>query len=245
MAKNSINDLRKYMDEFKKKQLSNMQKIDSPYLQYPATNTGQWICALCKTVIRTEKSWNLHIKTNLHLELLNNLKKLEEGRCKRPLSSKPKDSDEKRPKLSPKVSEVNEVEKNDEEVSVTNQLPEGFFDNPKEDAKARNVVYQNPMDVEWQNFVKEIKEVDIQIEETENEETEEKFERNQFMENEQQFRLYTKIVELDKTKSEINELKRNTDSTKGNANVDKKNTSSSDSEDISESELDDEFWNWR
>jgi zinc finger protein 830 len=38
-------------------------------------------------------------------------------------------------------------------------LPEGFFDDPVKDAKARNLEYQNPVEAEWEQFKKEIKEV--------------------------------------------------------------------------------------
>ena len=37
-----------------------------------------------------------------------------------------------------------------------NALPEGFFDDPKQDAKARNIEYKDPKDEEWEKFQKEI-----------------------------------------------------------------------------------------
>ena len=41
-------------------------------------------------------------------------------------------------------------------------LPEGFFDDPKMDAKARNVEYKDPMTEEWEKFQKSIaKETDV------------------------------------------------------------------------------------
>lgn len=38
----------------------------------------------------------------------------------------------------------------------TNALPEGFFDDPKMDAKARGLEYRKPEEIEWENFVREI-----------------------------------------------------------------------------------------
>ena len=39
-------------------------------------------------------------------------------------------------------------------------LPEGFFDDPKKDAKARHVEYKDPMTEEWERFQKSIQKED-------------------------------------------------------------------------------------
>ena len=39
-------------------------------------------------------------------------------------------------------------------------LPEGFFDDPKMDAKARKVEYKDPMTEEWERFQKSIQKED-------------------------------------------------------------------------------------
>jgi hypothetical protein len=39
-------------------------------------------------------------------------------------------------------------------------LPEGFFDDPKKDAKARHVEYKDPMTDEWERFQKSIQKED-------------------------------------------------------------------------------------
>ncbi|KXJ14814.1 Zinc finger protein 830 [Exaiptasia diaphana] len=36
------------------------------------------------------------------------------------------------------------------------ELPEGFFDDPKLDAKARHIEYKDPVELEWEKFQKEI-----------------------------------------------------------------------------------------
>ena len=45
---------------------------------------------------------------------------------------------------------------------VDEALPEGFFDDPVKDAKARNLEYKNPIEEEWEKFRKEIKEAEVQ-----------------------------------------------------------------------------------
>ena len=48
-------------------------------------------------------------------------------------------------------------------------LPEGFFDDPKQDAKARKVEYKDPMIEEWEKFQKTIqKEDDVRVYEIRN-----------------------------------------------------------------------------
>ncbi len=43
-------------------------------------------------------------------------------------------------------------------------LPEGFFDDPKQDAKARKVEYKDPILEQWEKFQKSIqKEDDVSV----------------------------------------------------------------------------------
>lgn len=51
------------------------------------------------------------------------------------------------------VDEAMEVEQLKDET-----LPEGFFDDPIKDAKARNLDYKDPTELEWEKFQQEIKE---------------------------------------------------------------------------------------
>lgn len=50
----------------------------------------------------------------------------------------------------------------DEVMDIEHQkdetLPEGFFDDPIKDAKARNLDYKDPTELEWEKFQQEIKE---------------------------------------------------------------------------------------
>ncbi|CAG2116283.1 unnamed protein product [Medioppia subpectinata] len=53
------------------------------------------------------------------------------------------------------------IESKDEEMDTNDEekgLPKGFFDDPVMDAKARKVVFKNPMDEQWEQFQKVIAE---------------------------------------------------------------------------------------
>ena len=51
---------------------------------------------------------------------------------------------------------------NDKKAGSKADLPEGFFDDPKLDAKVRGVEFVNPEEAEWQKFMKEIASEEIQ-----------------------------------------------------------------------------------
>ncbi|GFQ64430.1 zinc finger protein 830 [Trichonephila clavata] len=57
-------------------------------------------------------------------------------------------------------SSVHQPEKEEKEVPTNNveTLPEGFFDDPILDAKARNIEYKDPVEEEWERFQKTIAE---------------------------------------------------------------------------------------
>ncbi|XP_057660947.1 zinc finger protein 830 isoform X1 [Diorhabda carinulata] len=67
---------------------------------------------------------------------------------------------------SRKTVDVANNSSNNEEMDTagveesTDMLPEGFFDDPKLDAKARNQEYKDPVEEEWERFLKVIKEAD-------------------------------------------------------------------------------------
>ncbi|GAB1860829.1 Zinc finger protein 830 [Camponotus japonicus] len=59
------NDLRKAMNEQKKK-LGIIKKIDSPLAKY--TDSGQLMCILCKSIVRNETVWPVHLNSKIHKE---------------------------------------------------------------------------------------------------------------------------------------------------------------------------------
>ncbi|XP_055903694.1 zinc finger protein 830 [Eupeodes corollae] len=72
------NDLRRLMQEQKSKTQQRVveQKIDSPLAKY--NDQGQLTCILCKSVVRSESVWKVHINTKAHKANVEVAKKLKE-----------------------------------------------------------------------------------------------------------------------------------------------------------------------
>ena len=64
-----------------------------------------------------------------------------------------------------KASVIPASVESDEEAEESGKIPEGFFDDPKLDAKARQVQYVNVEEEEWQKFQKEIAEEEVNAQE--------------------------------------------------------------------------------
>lgn len=143
-------------------------------ISFTYNEQGQLTCILCKSVVRSEAVWTVHINAKQHKQNVETAKKLKERTnnftvpLKRPLSP-PRDVPEKRPrgilKNSAEATSVNltiggeklpqdffdnkkapggpvrnggkrEERTNHEQSMETDEvLPEGFFDDPKLDAK--------------------------------------------------------------------------------------------------------------
>lgn len=110
-------------------------------------------------------------------------------------------------------------------------LPEGFFDDPIMDAKARHVEYKDPIEEEWERFQKEIKEevtVSSQIIEEDHEEA---TAERQIEEIDEQLRNWNRVLEIEQRKEAVRAAERI------RMEVD---------EDVSSGEEDfDEFLDWR
>jgi len=133
----------------------------------------------------------------------------------------------------------NETKKKDDTAEAgSSTLPEGFFDDPKKDAAARNVEYVDPKEKEWEMFQKVIQEetkLSEMIQEDDDEESE----------------MHKDLTELNKMKSCLSrvanlkglmteEKQKKLDMTTSNDNVDEANDNSEDSdEDI------DDIFDWR
>lgn len=239
--KYSQHDLRRLMAEQKTKSAPKTNKItiNSPLAKY--NDLGQLMCVLCKTIVRSEDVWKVHINAKLHKQNVELAKKSvstmsatsssnsESQPASTPIKrmGPPQTSDvpSKKPKsilknsiqmtdpphnvldtqsTNPITNETNELpdnffdkptrntgtgsyyeatltktsiktnlvsikrssdgDKSDESsVEPTNDehkdemLPEGFFDDPIKDAKARNLEYKDPVEEEWEKFQQEIK----------------------------------------------------------------------------------------
>ncbi|XP_035734335.1 zinc finger protein 830-like [Vespa mandarinia] len=121
-------DLRKAMSEHKKK-LEIVKKIESPLAKY--TDAGQLMCILCKSIVRNETVWVVHINSKTHKEnvILAKKTKLEIERhsttnvsttLRRPGSPLEGNITNKKIKV---------ILKNPSKPSAQSNLPADFFDN--------------------------------------------------------------------------------------------------------------------
>ncbi|XP_021187945.3 zinc finger protein 830 [Helicoverpa armigera] len=89
-------EMRRLMAERKKKNIKPT-KIDNPLAKY--NNTGQLMCILCNSVVRSEHVWQVHLNSKQHRENVEKAKKLKEltnnftvGKIKHKSGSPPKDA---------------------------------------------------------------------------------------------------------------------------------------------------------
>lgn len=224
LAKQKQNDLRRLMNEQKSKQQVTIptKKIDSPLAKY--NEAGQLMCVLCKSVVRSEDVWKVHINAKQHKQNIEEAKKLKDKlqvattpAIKRPATPPPSEVPQKKlkgilknsnttPVVPPSTGtgpsatnsipsdffdskssvqtssyfeatlqktsirrdlvnfnreernvEPNAANATDVKMETDEVLPEGFFDDPVKDAKARNLEYKDPVEEEWERFQKEIK----------------------------------------------------------------------------------------
>ena len=100
---------------------------------------------------------------------------------------------EAKPSSSAKATEEEEKLPSDE------ALPEGFFDDPMKDAKARNIEYKDATEEEWDKFQKEIKEAEVQSMTIIHEEQEEATVERQIDEIDAQMRNWSRFVAFSQT----------------------------------------------
>ncbi|XP_038220196.1 zinc finger protein 830 isoform X1 [Zerene cesonia] len=98
--------------------------------------------------------------------------------------------------------EVVEGKKAEEEAKLNRPIPEGFFDDPILDAKARNIEYKDPVEEEWEKFQKEIKEEATTSAEIIAGEQEEATAERQIDEIDEQIRNWSRVLDLELKKEE-------------------------------------------
>ncbi|XP_022919560.2 zinc finger protein 830 [Onthophagus taurus] len=269
------NELRKIMSEHKNKLQKSAKKIESPLAKY--NESGQLTCILCKSVVRSEAVWNVHLNSKQHKENVEAAKKLKEKTnnfttaIKRPATpplevpikklkgilknstSKTENNDTnqtdqlpddffdtKKSNLNlPQLGQQNQdkIEKEPEKMDVEqpdSALPEGFFDDPKLDAKARNLEYKDPVEEEWEKFQKEIRDADFESAAIIAEDQEEATNERQIDEIDEQIKNWSRVVNLEKKKVEVI----------GNVAEKDENMSVGDDEEVNEEDFD-EFLDWR
>lgn len=120
-------------------------------------------------------------------------------------------------------------------------LPEGFFDDPVKDAKARNSEYKDPIEEEWERFQKEIKDAANISNAIIAEEQDEATADRQIDEIDEQMRNWSRVLELEKKKKEVVEKEKSKP-----IHLEKMDVTA-DSDDGSDQENDDfsEYLDWR
>ena len=97
-------------------------------------------------------------------------------------------------------------EEDEEKLPSDEALPEGFFDDPMKDAKARNIEYKDATEEEWDKFQKEIKEAEVQSMTIIHEEQEEATVERQIDEIDAQMRNWSRFVAISLTYFDIEEF---------------------------------------
>ncbi|XP_055849586.1 zinc finger protein 830 [Episyrphus balteatus] len=128
------NDLRRLMQEQKSKSQQRVveQKIDSPLAKY--NDQGQLTCILCKSVVRSESVWKVHINTKAHKANVEIAKQLKEQLQKSSSSNQNqlKRSNQIKDESISKEKKIKLAnEKLREPIHGKAGIPSDFFDNGK------------------------------------------------------------------------------------------------------------------
>ncbi|EFX81429.1 hypothetical protein DAPPUDRAFT_50175 [Daphnia pulex] len=123
------------------------------------------------------------------------------------------------------------------DASSSNAIPEGFFDDPKMDAKVRQIEFKDPVEEEWNKFQKEIGDEVTASVAIQEEDQEESTAERQLEEIEEQMIKWGRVLELEQKKELYGQRVRAI----RESMVEEKETSSSDEDDA---EMD-KFFDWR
>ncbi|KAF7990947.1 hypothetical protein HCN44_000752 [Aphidius gifuensis] len=148
-----------------------------------------------------------------------------------PITSGPSKTDLHSQNNNKNVREAEQVKEAESNASAT--LPEGFFDDPIQDAKVRNVEYKDPLEEEWEKYKKAIKEETAQSAQIIADDQEEANTEREMEEVEEQIHNYQRVVQMDRQKLEFQRSKKQTN------NIDVDSSSDDDNDDY------DEFIDWR
>ena len=143
-----------------------------------------------------------------------------------------------KPVANPPISAQSEDASNvPEEVSGNSQeLPEGFFDDPKQDAKARQQEYKDPAEEAWAQFQKEMAEELQTTQDLASEEQQNATADRQLEEIDEQMRAWARVNQMEKR---LGELEKNKKDEKKTTNVDSLESDQSDEEDA------EDMFDWR
>merc|ERR1719189_1446569 len=96
---------------------------------------------------------------------------------------------------------------NEDVNSISSNIPEGFFDDPVQDAKARNVPYINVEEEEWEKFQKEIGEEMSTAQTILVEDREEATADRQIEEIDEQMEAWRRVSKMEQKKDQVNHRK--------------------------------------
>ncbi|XP_057373501.1 zinc finger protein 830-like [Daphnia carinata] len=123
------------------------------------------------------------------------------------------------------------------DVISSNSIPEGFFDDPKMDAKVRQIEFKDPVEEEWNKFQKEIHDEVTASVAIQEEDQEESTAERQLEEIEEQMLKWRRVLELEQKKELYEQRVR----ALRESIVEDKSTSSSDDDDAAM----DKSFDWR
>ena len=106
-------------------------------------------------------------------------------------------------KASPKETVKTIISDDDNEEEASSSLPEGFFDDPKLDAKARNVQYVDQEEEEWSKFQKEIAEEVVTAQEILVEDRNEATADRQLEDIDEQMQAWKRVAQLEEKKEAV------------------------------------------
>jgi hypothetical protein len=138
----------KNLAKLKKAERAKNTKIDHPLARY--NNIGQLMCIVCKVVVKTDALWNVHMATPVHRENLLGLQKQQSEQNqtqKRKRMEEEKDEKMKKAKLelqdrqekdffSENTFKAAPIVPQVEPIVVSQHIPDGFFDDSKQQALA-------------------------------------------------------------------------------------------------------------
>jgi len=130
----------------------------------------------------------------------------------------------------------------DKDTNEDQALPEGFFDDPVKDAKARGIEYKDPEEEEWESWKKEIavevvKSADMQAEEQLGETVE-----RQIEEIDEQMNAWSRVIEIEKKKDVVDEQVK---TKKVDSNPGKDDVQENSDDEIGDEEDLEELFDWR
>lgn len=129
-----------------------------------------------------------------------------------------------------------------QQINPDSNIPEGFFDDPVQDAKARHVPYINVEEEEWEKFQKEIGEEMSTAQTILVEDREEATADRQIEEIDEQMEAWRRVSKMEQKKDKVHLRK---SSTQGSNETSKTNNTTIDSDSNDEDQNFEEFVSWR